>query len=191
MLRILSQVLLRALRSSYFGGMCTVRIETMRVAATGSWMTDCRSRIIRFRVRCGGKGSPSFCVRIFADKQTMRAWASRENPDKTARYGASEASVHAYTRSRLVHGRWQRQADTGWIVFHMGHMGAGIVSHEMTHAALRYLQFWRPQLHRRLQTSPRADECLAWVQGWLVAQFWRKFYRANGGTVKATGSYSR
>jgi len=147
--------------------------------------------IIRFRVRCVGKGSPYFSVHIFPDKQAMRAWASRQNPDKTARYGKSEASVHAYARSRLVSGWWQRQADTGWIVFHMGHMGAGIVSHEMTHAALYYLQFHRPQLHRRLQTSPKADEVLAWVQGWLVAQFWRKFYKANGGLVRATGRYSR
>ncbi len=148
-------------------------------------------RVIHFRVRCVGKGSPTFCVRIFPDKRAMKAWASQENPDRTTSYAKAEASVHAYRRLRLTQGRWHRHADTGWIVFHMGHIGAGIVSHEMTHAALYYLQLWRPQLHRRLQTSRNADEVLAWVQGWLVAQFWRKFYKAHGGTVKATGSYRR
>ena len=147
---------------------------------------------IHFRIRCVGKGSPTFCVRVFPDKRAMRAWVSTENPLHPGQYAKSEASVHAYGRWRLVHGlTWQRQPDMGWIVFHVGHVGAGIVSHEMTHAALYYLQFWRPQLHRRLQTSRQADEVLAWVQGWLVAQFWRKFYKANGGMVKATGSYGR
>lgn len=147
------------------------------------------ANIIRFRIRCAGKGSPTFCVRIFPDKRAMRAWASTENPIRPAEYANTEASVHAYLRSRLIGSTWQRLSDTGWIVFHMGHLGAGIVSHEMTHAALRYLQLWRPQLHRRLQTSRKADEVLAWVQGWLVAQFWWKFYKANDGRVKATGSY--
>ena len=145
--------------------------------------------MIHFRIRCVGKGSPSFCVRIFPDKQAMRAWANTQNPGKTGQYAKAEASVHSYQRLRLKDGRWRRLPDMGWIVFHRGHIGAGIVSHEMTHAALYYLQFWRPQLHRRLQTSRKADEVLAWVQGWLVAQFWRKFYKANDGRVKATGSY--
>src|SRR3990167_1433752 len=65
------------------------------------------------------------------------------------------------------------------------------LSHAVGHAALYYLKFWRPQLFRVLWTSRKADECLAWVQGWLVAQFWTKFYRARGRRIRATGSYPR
>lgn len=150
-----------------------------------------KGRVIRFRVKCLKSGSPYFDVRIFPTQATMREWATAHNPDKQARYADTEAAVYAWRRIVRVRGKWQRKPDTGWIVFHRGHVGAGIVSHEMTHAAFYYLQMCRPQLFRVLLTSRKADECLAWVQGFLVAQFWVKFYRARGKRVLATGSYRR
>jgi len=126
-------------------------------------------RVIRFRVRCLKSDSPYFDVRIFPTQSAMRDWAAAHNPDTQERYADTEAAVYSWKRLVRVRGKWQRKPDMGWIVFYTGHIGAGIVSHEMTHAAFYYLKFWRPQLFRVLLTSRRADECLAWVQGFLVA----------------------
>lgn len=62
----------------------------------------------------------------------------------------------------------------GTIAFCSEHIGSGIVSHEMTHAALYYCYRARKNFDPR---KPAHDELLAWTQGWLTTQFWRKFCR--------------
>lgn len=63
----------------------------------------------------------------------------------------------------------------GHVLFHQGNLGAGIVSHEMTHAAWFMMLRYHPRLVQ--SCSSVMDERMAWVQGWLVTQFWRKFWR--------------
>ena len=144
---------------------------------------------LRFRLRCVPHG-PYYTVRIFPTKSAMQRWAAHANPSNLSGYLDTEGAVFAYTKHRYLRRKWRRTPDLGWIVLYRGHLGAGIVSHELTHAALYYLQFWRPQLFHRLQTSRKADETLAWVQGFLTAKFWEKFYQAVG-PVRGTGSYRR
>ena len=130
---------------------------------------------VTFRLRCFRGDGPYYVVRIFDTKEAMRQWATTQNPRQASWYRNAEAAVHAYRILRVVNG--QRIKGNGWIVFHRHRLGAGIVSHELTHAAFYYLQLWRPQLFRRLQTSRAADECLAWVSGYLVNQFWVTWYK--------------
>ncbi len=135
---------------------------------------------IRFRMYAVRRKGPYFTVHIFRDRAAMRSWA-KINASRfggpVSTYRVAEAAVHSWNIHRLSSAKWSRSEDTGWIVFHRKRIGAGIVSHEMTHAALYYLMLWRPQLFRVIQRSRRADEALAWVQGWLVTQFWREFFR--------------
>lgn len=135
--------------------------------------------ILRFRVRCTKEVCPFFMVHIFPTRDMMHAWSAVQNPTRPNEYRGVEAGVHAFRRLQWRGRQWKTSPQMGWIVFHSKHLGAGIVSHEMTHAAMYYLQLWRPQLFRRLQSSKKADEALAWVQGWLVMQFWRKFFHAT------------
>lgn len=82
-----------------------------------------------------------------------------------------EAQVNAWGAS-YRNGR--RTGQVGQILLWLGGFGAGILSHEMTHAALYWVMRRRRSIRK---TDKRADELLAWTQGWLVTQFWRNFYR--------------
>ena len=54
-------------------------------------------------------------------------------------------------------------------------IGAGIVSHEMTHAAVFYLRN-----HQGMNISnPRNDERLAYLQGDLTREFWREWWKTQ------------
>ena len=114
-------------------------------------------------------------VRIFPDVDKMREyWTNQglrlsgmaDSPDWEARATGWAAKY------RLVKSRWKKSSCVGEVLFHAGNLGSGIVSHEMTHAA-HYL------LHRKWAhyNTPYRDEQLAWLQGWLVWQFWTNYYR--------------
>lgn len=88
-----------------------------------------------------------------------------------------EAQATWFKTLTLRGGRFRRDRCCGEILFHSGRLGAGIVSHEMVHAASFYL-VW----DRGLDPHPdfgAAHEKLCLVQGWLVTQFWRHFYRLH------------
>jgi len=64
----------------------------------------------------------------------------------------------------------------GQVIMVIDQVGAGLVSHEMTHAALYYLQgtMRRPAVDWR---NKRLEEELAYLQGALTAGFWREWWK--------------
>jgi len=63
----------------------------------------------------------------------------------------------------------------GQIIFCAKAIGAGVVSHEMTHAAVFYLRN-----HRGMNISnSKNDERLAYLQGDLTRDFWNQWYAAK------------
>jgi len=62
----------------------------------------------------------------------------------------------------------------GFIVMLYAEVGAGYVSHEMTHAAQHYVS---RKIGGLTLSDPLTDEPLALTQGWLVNQFWRNYYK--------------
>jgi len=73
--------------------------------------------------------------------------------------------------------RLKRHPEIGQILFWAGNMGAGVVSHELTHATT----YWAGRRTRlplgELYSNRVADERYAWALGHLVAQFWTKYWQ--------------
>ena len=123
------------------------------------------------KVRAGRGVGDYFVVNIYANVRLMRA-AIRKSRGK---YGFDHTLGLCawYTSLRKVRGTWRRQRECGTIYFCRGYLGSGIVTHEMTHAAFAWLwkrKKWRPHWRSAL------EEPLAWTTGWLVAQFWTRYY---------------
>lgn len=138
-----------------------------------------------FRVYCE-KGKPFYYqVYIFDTIEAMQRHFTQTNRNVRWQRGASEgrlgfeAIAQSWEREKY-NGRKiaVRRTNIGQILFYAGNLGAGIVSHEMTHATT----FWAHRTAKmdlsKLYSSRRIDERYAWVQGYLVAQFWTKTYRA-------------
>ena len=64
--------------------------------------------------------------------------------------------------------------ELGQILFDLSYFGAGIVSHEMTHAALNWAH----------QTRTKNEEKICWVQGELVRKFWKKHWKLGLDKIK-------
>lgn len=72
-------------------------------------------------------------------------------------------------------GRPRRGRCVGQILFYAGSVGSGVVSHEMSHAALHFSEKQRKVDAATLyDLNPQEKFC--WIQGYLVAQFWRRFF---------------
>ena len=138
----------------------------------------------QFRVRCQrAAGAPFFNVLIFADKAAMniyyRAQQEKLGDEATCDFDAITCS---WTIQAIrPDGTEKKKPHMGVILFYRQRLGVGIVSHEMTHAAIR----WGYRVGLRLDEAEDADgareERVAWVQGYLVTQFWRAFYRLRLG----------
>ena len=128
---------------------------------------------ISFKVWCDKKKTRFYWVHIFKNKETMQAWNLKDGYNGSKRYAAVARS---YSRQKLVKGRWKVKKDEqGCVSFDVHTLGAGIVSHEFTHAALYWFHA-KYKDYRKLDNS-KHDELLAWVQGNLVRQFWYQFYK--------------
>jgi hypothetical protein len=121
----------------------------------------------KFKVYTEGRGSKYYTVYVFADKHAMLTYYHAQcEKTGSVRWTKFEAICQ--------HWKWLGRAekrkharDIGCVLFHLGFIGSGVVSHEMTHAAM----FWRRKRH--------SDERLCLVQGELVRQFWLNYYRLN------------
>lgn len=68
----------------------------------------------------------------------------------------------------------------GVVWFHAHQSGSGVVAHELSHVA-HYATFYggarRPE---RIPGPIREwDEQVAWLTGWLVTQYWRKWWTSG------------
>ncbi len=72
----------------------------------------------------------------------------------------------------------------GEICFHLRHLDAETVSHEMTHATVCWARRKGIDLGK-IHEDRDIDERVAWTQGYLVGQFWDRLYKMQDrGTVR-------
>ena len=125
-------------------------------------------------------GRRFFCV-IFSNRKMMMTWANKHNlpqPNGTEAF----AHTHQVWSLRKKTARWFKSGLQGYICFHQKKFGAGMVAHEMVHAASFALaEKWKWK-HIATTTEPKKDkkrtqEALALEVGYLCAQFWDKWYR--------------
>ena len=134
----------------------------------------------RFRVKLEKKGKEYYDVRIFDYHAEIFDYLHKKWP-----YNLdcdTNAATFAYDRYKdnIL------QPILGDILFHKNGLGAGIVSHEMTHAA----NYWIDRRVKKYQlggmlnkkskkgyTIWRAlEEKHAWTVGYLTSQFYKKYY---------------
>lgn len=130
-----------------------------------------------------------FTVFLFRDKPTMYKFFDLQNE----RMGlpALKKDFSAITRvwKHLVvdaHGHSRIGSSLGAILLHRDWIGAGTISHEMTHAVIGWAAIRGLDPSRVIESmnghrdANRTEEMVCWVQGYLVNQFWNKFYRLTG-----------
>jgi len=131
--------------------------------------------VSRFRVRVARpRNAPYYRVLIFDSREAMIAFYDKQrrlSPGIGRASGRNGFLAQCNGWEAEYRGRKKTNC-VGQVLFYKGQMGAGIVSHEMTHAA----HYWLGQRWNDYRSHYR-DEKLAWVQGWLVSQFWRNFFR--------------
>lgn len=64
----------------------------------------------------------------------------------------------------------------GTIYFHVGKVGGGVVSHEMTHAAMYFWWNVEDRPWDSLRSDKEAEEAFALAQGHLVSDFWNNWW---------------
>lgn len=138
------------------------------------------SEVRKFKVYPGSNKGLYFSVYIFRTKDQMYDHFKQSNVDTEWKQpGQDECDFTAITQS------WMRyditpdseilKPDMGRILFYSGGFDAGIVSHEMTHATL-YWAIRKRIKAASLYNDKNAEEKFCWAQGYLVNQFWTKFY---------------
>jgi len=143
--------------------------------------------LARFRVYAE-RGRPHYyTVWIFRTREAMLQWVRESDTELNLTTGLTatydfEAITRHWTTHRLCGRRWVLSPDIGVVLFYAGNIGGGIVSHEMTHAAIAWSQrvaHLRPQriFHHEAEDASDENERFCHAQGWMVAQFWKKFYR--------------
>ncbi len=131
-----------------------------------------------------GKYNPIHVWHIPATPNGKKYWTVGIYPslDELNRWLASHASNDKWSERQGGGSRYLAAVVTfekpvtpnglGYIVFTVERLGAGIVTHEMTHAALRTLG-----LGRGLRLGRAREEELANAVEWLVTKFWQRWYR--------------
>ena len=125
---------------------------------------------LKFRVKPHPKRKEYYNVLIFDTQADMLAhWNSIVSGDTPF-----QAHVVEWAAVDLVNGCWKKSDNIGEIIFHEGFLGAGVVAHEMTHAAL-YSVCKRRNGGAKFHLTEKDDERLAFACGEMCRQFWTKY----------------
>ena len=129
-----------------------------------------------FRIRPKPDRPEYYQVRIFKTQEQMFRWSERRGFD----VGGREANTGAYVCSfQLYHidadGGEKTLPQIGIICLHLDELGAGVVSHEMTHAALYWFRYSLGDYSQLEQGDYLETVCQ--VQGDLTGQFWDRYFR--------------
>lgn len=139
-----------------------------------------RDTYVSFRCYPESISSQYYTVYIFDKKSRMYDYYEKFNliiPSNNKREGRQhdELNFLAITNSWRSYKGNQELRDIGQVLFYSSKLGAGIVAHEMSHAAL----YW----FNKIVTDPQNifdnanyDERFAWALGNLVNQFWDKYW---------------
>lgn len=116
------------------------------------------------------KGKKYWTVGIYPSLDELNRWL--DSHACTDRWSERRGRGRPFLASVVMFEKPVTPNGLGYIVFSVERLGAGIVTHEMTHAALRTLGFG---LGRRLGRAQ--EEELANTVEWLVTKFWQRWYR--------------
>lgn len=127
---------------------------------------------VRMRLRAERHGKPVVLVEVHRDRDAMQRAIKEDGRSACYRTEGFCASFWAKSYAK-------GKATTPWrwgcrVYLYAGGAGSGVVSHELTHAALFYCT--RSRKTDRISFR-RLNERLAWTQGWLVHQYWQAYYR--------------
>lgn len=124
-----------------------------------------------------------YILKVFPNKKAMYAFSKRHKILDDEKFAALTASS---IRQRQKNGKWEQDDKwLGFVLFDINDMGAGIVSHEMTHAALfalsrvkkaKIVKTWE-ESHDKDGNQIGMHEELCSVVGDMVRQFWHKYYK--------------
>jgi hypothetical protein len=150
--------------------------------------------VCRFRVY-PERGRPEyFVVFVFADKAAMFIFFREQNKRQGARGATAHCDFLAITRpwTRMIvsrRGRTRTHPEMGHLLFALPNLGASVVSHEMTHAVIRWAErvmrkpariFDGVMTDRPSRTaSGGANERFCRAQGRMVYVFWANYYRVR------------
>ncbi len=139
--------------------------------------------VVHFRVYCDAAGKRRYYkVFIFRTEEQMYEHFKKTNTQSRWKRGGigklNFVAVCQGYRRYDVKRRGRLLPDIGQILFTADRLGAGVVSHEMTHAVIYWADTHTKIDLAKIASSTRTDERIALVQGNLVNQFWSKFYKA-------------
>jgi hypothetical protein len=137
---------------------------------------------VSFRVYCDDrkrKHRRYYTVYIFTTRAAMFEHFKRTNIGVQWRKGycVRKMNFHAIAQHWQVIPR-RSPENIGQILFYAGYIGAGVVTHEMSHAAVYYAKHVKLDI-ARIYNSKRIDERFARMLGELVRQFWLKYWSAT------------
>lgn len=135
---------------------------------------------IKFRLYCDKEKTQYYKCIIFPDLKSMYKWNEKDGYKQDGEYKylglvRSYSVIEIPSEKEGLKGKIEKvSGEIGSISLVPHGCTSGVVSHEMTHAAL----YWFSKNHgsyKKLEKS-KYDEMMAWVQGNLVSQFWTKWY---------------
>ena len=106
------------------------------------------------------------------------------------------AAFRGYDRYKRTGGKWIKMPVVGTAYFSEQDLGAGIVAHEMLHAALQFPNALKNIGKRRGKFAggkfaSDAEENLCYLVGELVRSFWETFYKGTEDAVQSKKSKRR
>jgi len=140
--------------------------------------------LAKFKVWANRKTRQHFLVYVFCTKRDMEAFYTEvceECGGRPHRYDFAAVVVPWRRITCRTTGRGVVGTSLGLILFCHEYIGSGLVSHEMSHAAIHWMTVAHPRWVKIMAEDSRAagqaQEEFCWMQGSLVNQFWRTFYR--------------
>lgn len=116
-----------------------------------------------------------FQVLVFANRSQMREFVFLQNhPGASRRSSSKRGDFDAITLpwERYDEGSIKILRDIGQVVFHRMRTGTGIISHEMTHAALHYFRLKNDSADF---SEHKSEELLALTIGDMTRQFYTRY----------------
>ena len=135
-----------------------------------------RALLTRFRVNPDHDRAEYFTVKIYRTRDAMSAAYLAIGAPGDSRKADFRAVTIPQVRSIVwSDGRSTTHPEQGAILFYQKWIGTQTVSHEMTHAAVYYLETIEGVDWSHLKTDHALEERLCHVQGYLVGEFWWKW----------------
>lgn len=135
-----------------------------------------QTEVIRFKVYLAKDKKDWYKVFIFLNREQMRIFEKEQS--KLLKFKPA-GKFEALCRRWQVYTKAERKKwGMGNILFYNGGYGAGTVAHEMSHAVTYTFLYQKYKVNfNKLLRDKKLEESFAWMQGYLVSQFWKNHYK--------------